>query len=55
MTSKHESTMKNTHDNTILTTSNQTTLDLPKFDIKAISVGIVPIKLLLEKDNTTVE
>jgi hypothetical protein len=41
MTSKHESTMKNTHDNTIITTSNQTTIDSHKLDIKAIWLGMV--------------
>jgi hypothetical protein len=55
MTSKHESTMKNTHDNTIITTSNQTTLDSPKLDIMAILLGIVPVKLLPSRDNPTVE
>jgi hypothetical protein len=55
MTSKHESTMKNTHDNTIITTRNQTTPDSPKFDIKAIWLGIVPVKLLPESSNTSVE
>jgi hypothetical protein len=44
-----------THDNKIITTSNQTTLDSLKFDIMAISLGIMPVKLLLEKDNRAVE
>jgi hypothetical protein len=44
-----------THDNTIITTSNQTTLDSPKLDSNAISVGIVPVKLLPEKYNPSVE
>jgi hypothetical protein len=55
MRSKHESTMKNTHDNTIITTSNKTTLDSHKFDIMAIWLGIVPIKLLLKRFNQAVE
>jgi hypothetical protein len=55
MTSKHESTMKNTHDNTIITTSNQTMIDSHKLDSKAICVGIVPVKLLLERYNSAVE
>jgi hypothetical protein len=44
-----------THDKTIITTSNQTTLDSLKLDIKAISVGIMPIKLLLARTNESVE
>ncbi len=44
-----------THDNTIITTSNQTTLNSHKLDIKAISVGIVPVKLLLKSHKTAVE
>jgi hypothetical protein len=40
---------ENTHANTIITTSNQTTLDSHKLDIKAIWLGIVPVKLLLER------
>jgi hypothetical protein len=44
-----------THDNTIINTSNQTTLDSHKFESNAISVGIVAIKLLPERPNSAVE
>jgi hypothetical protein len=50
---KHESTIKNT--TTIITTSNQTILDSPKFVREAISLGILPVKLFLEIDNSAVE
>ncbi len=45
--------MKNT--TPIVTTSNQTTLDSPKFVSKAISLGILPVKLLYQRDNESVK
>jgi hypothetical protein len=47
--------MKNKHDNTISTTSNQTILHSHKLDINKIWLGIVPVKLLLERYNSAVE
>jgi hypothetical protein len=51
---KHLSTMK-THDNTIITTSNQTTIDSLNLESNPTSLGMVPVKLLLERDNPAVE
>jgi hypothetical protein len=41
--------------NTIITTSNQTTPDSHKFNIKAIWFGIVPVKLFMERTNLSAE
>jgi hypothetical protein len=47
--------MKNMHDNTIITTSNQTTLDSLNLESNPSSLGIVPVKLLLQRDNQALE
>jgi hypothetical protein len=39
----------------LATTSNQTTLDSPKFNINPTSLGIMPVKLLPERANVSVE
>jgi hypothetical protein len=44
-----------THDNTIITTSNQTTIDSLNLESNPTSLGMVPVKLLLERDNPAVE
>jgi hypothetical protein len=44
-----------THDNTIITTSNQTTLDSLNLESNPTSLGMVPVKLLLLSSNEAVE
>jgi hypothetical protein len=39
----------------LATTSNQTTLDSPKFNINPTSLGIVPFKLFAERSKKAVE